>query len=419
MPVHSPHLASSTSPHYQIPSQFHHNQALCNCNVHSSSYISSHSNQLHQPLQQISNSFPALASGYSQNNFCSIHASEYVPPPPPAPTQAPPNSSFYHLQQNLPHSKSLDQYDSGGKPNGNIHRLSLDHNYNDNFSNLNHQPPTAGLYDCIETIALNHPYNQPNARSPLPYNLISNNSLGQVQVPSQQQVYPSEWGYYHQLHQQLPTPVSDYKNFTDFTDSSSPAMPDSELISFNDTSSLSKLDGKLRSSLKKSSHEHNNQELEYLRLLKKRERLSCSDANSRTHDDVIAELDSMNISSNGHGPPKGHQSSNKNNGVAGSSIPSVKLKTKSISTSTEISSDYFNQHEHKRTSKLETKSSDRSNSDKYKPPQQPQIIVPPGEWSCRFCTFLNPNAKKICEMCSKSKDFFLDADKTTSTATCV
>jgi hypothetical protein len=203
-------------------------------------------------------------------------------------------------------------------------------------------------------------------------------------------------------------------------------MPDSELISFNDTPS-SKSEAKLRSSLKKSSREEHDHELEYLRSLKKREHMSCSDTSSRTHDDVIAELDSMNLTtttSNGHGPPKGYNTTSKSNGSipnhtnAGSS--SAKLRTKSVSTTTETSSNHHHHHEHKRTSSMLESSSNRSNSDKYKPPQQPQIIVPPGEWSCRFCTFLNPDAKKICEMCSKSKDFFQDPDKTsTATATCV
>ncbi|XP_055687359.1 protein tamozhennic [Lutzomyia longipalpis] len=42
--------------------------------------------------------------------------------------------------------------------------------------------------------------------------------------------------------------------------------------------------------------------------------------------------------------------------------------------------------------------------------------VPQNEWSCRFCTYLNPDSRKICEMCSKSKDFFFSQDKT---PTCV
>ncbi|XP_004526390.2 protein tamozhennic [Ceratitis capitata] len=40
------------------------------------------------------------------------------------------------------------------------------------------------------------------------------------------------------------------------------------------------------------------------------------------------------------------------------------------------------------------------------------------EWSCRFCTFLNPNSKRICEMCCRSKDLNLDAT-VSHTPTCV
>ena len=43
------------------------------------------------------------------------------------------------------------------------------------------------------------------------------------------------------------------------------------------------------------------------------------------------------------------------------------------------------------------------------------------EWSCQHCTFLNVTEQKICEICSKSRDFFLDSDKNVgkSSATCV
>uniref|UniRef100_A0A182K4A4 RanBP2-type domain-containing protein n=1 Tax=Anopheles christyi TaxID=43041 RepID=A0A182K4A4_9DIPT len=44
------------------------------------------------------------------------------------------------------------------------------------------------------------------------------------------------------------------------------------------------------------------------------------------------------------------------------------------------------------------------------------------EWNCNFCTYLNPDVKRICDMCSKSRDFRLDGTTTTSngtTATCV
>lgn len=393
------------------------------CNIHPSTYAqSSMHNQIPPPPLP-----PGTSSYYgptSYNQPCSLHAN-YVPPPPP-----PASSSSYYQQsqQNLPHSKSLDQYEGVKQiqPNGNIHhRLSLDQNYK-----LNHQqhlsPVATGPLDCIDAFAYNHPYNQPNVRSPLPYNL-SNNPLGQAQ--SQQSYYPPEWGYYHQLHQQsLPTPVSDYKSYTDFTDSSSPAMPENELISFNDAPQSNRSDNKLRSSLKKSLHEQEQEhELEMLRSLKKRDYISCSESSSRTHEEIMAELESLRITSNGHGPPKGYPT--KSNGIgsnsmsapqtSSSAVQNSKTRTKSVSTTTESSNHH---HEHKRTSSVMESCSSRSNSDKYKPPQQPQVIVPPGEWSCRFCTFLNADSRKICEMCSKSKDFF-DADKSSSTAaataTCV
>ncbi|XP_034654669.1 protein tamozhennic [Drosophila subobscura] len=47
---------------------------------------------------------------------------------------------------------------------------------------------------------------------------------------------------------------------------------------------------------------------------------------------------------------------------------------------------------------------------KQPPPVSTQLIVTsPNEWSCRFCTFLNPDTKRICEMCCRSKDFNLEA----------
>ncbi|XP_017045183.1 protein tamozhennic [Drosophila ficusphila] len=47
---------------------------------------------------------------------------------------------------------------------------------------------------------------------------------------------------------------------------------------------------------------------------------------------------------------------------------------------------------------------------KQPPAVSPQLIVTsPNEWSCSFCTFLNPDTKRICEMCCRSKDFNLEA----------
>lgn len=338
-------------------------------------------------------------------------------------------------------------------------------------------------FDCIDSIAFNHPYNQPNARSPLPYNLSSN--LGHHLTQEQYYAPPDPTGmhnhfdyqrsmyndYYHQqmMMQQLPTPVNEYQaKSNEFSDSSSPAMQENELISFgSDTASRSKpAEVKLRSSLKKSTLSTSDSlefepelNLSELRALKHGKVLTPgNDVKSRegygnyqqwdhvfqnlekethsknivgNHDDKVAaelQLENLKLTSNGHGPPKLHH---KSNGVphrmsemtarssSGNHTTPVqnKARTKSVSAAQEV-----NNHEHKRTSSvLETTTSNRSNSNshKHKLPQQPQIVVPPGEWSCRFCTFLNIDAKKICDMCSKSKDFFLDADKNPATATCV
>lgn len=47
----------------------------------------------------------------------------------------------------------------------------------------------------------------------------------------------------------------------------------------------------------------------------------------------------------------------------------------------------------------------------------PPVLSTEDEWSCRFCTFLNDNSNRICEMCAKSRDFNLEGKSTS--ATCV
>lgn len=485
------------------------------------------------------NQAPPTNSYYNQP--CSMHmASNFTPP----------NSFYQQPQHHLPHSKSLDQYDGKVPPNGvNHHRLSLDHNYK--MNQHQHLSPTQQPqppFDCIDSIAFNHPYNQPNARSPLPYNLSSN--LGHHMTSEQyyptatdptagmHNHYPRSYGsdFYHpqMMPHQLPTPVQDYHQKSyEFSDTSSPAMPENELISFGNEPTMVRpkaTELKLRSSLKKNTQSTSEsaeieQELNELRALKRGKSNTPASTSSEikardgignyqawdyvfqnlekdntknmigNHDDKVAaelQLENLKLTSNGHGPPKLHQ---KSNGVAhrmsessapyrmtdssahhrmsessaphrmsessaqqrmpessashrmsDSSAPhrmsessthhrmsessaqrssgnhtasvQTKTRTKSVSTGTEASN-----HEHKRTSSvMETSSRSNSHVQKHKLPPQPQIIVPPGEWSCRFCTFLNPDAKKICDMCSKSKDFFLDADKNAASAaaaTCV
>lgn len=451
--------ASSSHPYQQQ----HQTQPMCSshCSVHPYNH-----NQAPPP-----NSFYNPAA-YAQP--CSLHMqNSFVPP-----------NGFYQPQHNLPHSKSLDQYDGKMPPNGNgnvHHRLSLDHNYKINqHLSPSQQPPTIAPFDCIDSIAFNHPYNQPNARSPLPYNLSSNLGQHMQQQQQQEQYYPPPdpmsrftqhpprqfygAGDFH--NHQLPTPVLDYKMY-EFSDSSSPAMPENELISFGNehTSRLKPGEVKLRSSLKKNipsssellEFEHELNELRALKRIKSVTPSSTSSDKARdgignyqswdyvynnleketstknmvgNHDDKVAaelQLENLKITSNGHGPPKLHPKSNgvphrmsdttarSSSGHNHNSSIQTKSRTKSVSTATEMSN-----HEHKRTSSvLETSSRSNNSTLKHKPPVQPQIVVPSGQWSCRFCTFLNPDEKKICEMCSKSKDFFLDADKNPATATCV
>lgn len=429
------------------------------------------------------------------NSHCSVHPFTHNQAPPPNSYYSPsaynqpcnlhmqnnfvPPNNYYQPQHSLPHSKSLDQYDGKMPPNGiNQHRLSLDQNYkmNQHLSpSSQHQSVMPPPFDCIDSVAFNHPYNQPNARSPLPYNLSSN--IGHHMNMTQEQYYPSPVpdphyprqypgpDYYHQqmMPPQIPTPVSDFhlKSY-DFTDS--PANQDNELIAFGNDMRLKPHEMKLRSSLKKSTHStsdsldlEQDMKLSELRALKRNPGNANNDVKARdgignyqtwdyvfqnleketnsknivgNYDDKVAaelQLENLKLTSNGHGPPKAHQ--HKSNGVPhrmsetsmrSSSNPTAssqsKSRTKSVSTGAEASN-----HEHKRTSSVMETTSSRSNNNvqKHKPPQQPQIIVPAGEWSCRFCTFLNPDAKKICEMCSKSKDFFNDVDKSPATATCV
>ncbi|XP_055529650.1 protein tamozhennic [Wyeomyia smithii] len=39
------------------------------------------------------------------------------------------------------------------------------------------------------------------------------------------------------------------------------------------------------------------------------------------------------------------------------------------------------------------------------------------EWNCKFCTYLNPNTIRICEMCCKSQDFDVNSSGSTTAAT--
>lgn len=50
--------------------------------------------------------------------------------------------------------------------------------------------------------------------------------------------------------------------------------------------------------------------------------------------------------------------------------------------------------------------------------QQQTVLSTANEWSCKFCTYLNPNTKRICDICCRSRDLALDAGKN-APPTCV
>lgn len=261
----------------------------------------------------------------------------------------------------------------------------------------------------------------------------------------------------------LPTTVSDFHHTLhqrNLSDASSPAIHDPELISFTNEPVRVKptSEAKLRSSLKKGTHSTSesvdfDHEMHELRALKREKSLTpastSSDIKSRdgignsqawdylfqnlekdetkkskivTADEKIAaELENLKLTANGHGPPRDRSLSHKTNSISRSmpldksSGQHTKARTKSVSAAATSDTQASN-HEHKRTSSV------MESNQRVQMQKAPELIVGVNEWSCRFCTFLNPNTKKICEMCSKSKDFFLDADKSTTaaaTATCV
>ncbi|XP_055917342.1 protein tamozhennic [Eupeodes corollae] len=105
--------------------------------------------------------------------------------------------------------------------------------------------------------------------------------------------------------------------------------------------------------------------------------------------------------------------------------PSLKSSTKHLNNNFEEDNNHHQQQQQQ--SSNERVVSSRLSSSSSRPPSiianntinpiATQVIVTsPNEWSCRFCTFLNPDTKRVCEMCSKSKNLILES---TNTPTCV
>jgi hypothetical protein len=451
--------------HYFIfldPYASHYQQQLCSSHCSMHSYNNQAIPPLPLPLAQ-----PQQNPYYHYAQPCTLHSQNtystpVMPPVPVIPASSSPSSSLSNncFQHHLPHSKSLDQYDGANKihANGvNQHRLSLDsHNYNKipppppphhlSPSQLQSQHGSgASTFDYMDPAFNHHPYNQPNVRAPLPYNLSSNlgnhfsnqDGNGTGYYASNNEHHHIRNDYYQQPMMQLPMPVNDY------CQQHHPPPPQ---MDFKPPPEV-----KLRSSLKKSTPHSTSDsldmeaELNELRALKREKSSTPASTSSemKTRDGIgnyqtwdyvfqnlekevvekkktitadekiAAELESLKITVNGHGPPRDRHAKPIKNGVQTSN--QTKMRTKSVSTSTDLSP--MHPHEHKRTSSVSTES-----NHKIQMPKLPELVVGKDEWSCRFCTFLNPNTKKICEMCSKSKDFFLDADKSSvaaATATCV
>lgn len=452
------------------------------------------------------------------------------------------NSYYYEDQQNqhhLPHSKSLDQYDnSGNKINGGVqhqHRHSLDHSISNNYKMNQHIVPNPHQhhqlqqqiqhhqhqqqlmpYDCVDSCGYNaynnHPYNHPNNRFPLPYNLSSD--LGVLSAPpppppptmrDPEQYYngnPMAMQYFqhHPLmaHQiQLPTSVTDYhpnqqQKGYDMSDNS-PIMADNELINFETEPQRTRpMEVKLRSSLKKnvdsmnysgavkssrkspqhenyndnyddkeqcSSSNHrptgakNNNEIKnkdgignyhsWDYVYKNLEEQVCNKDQGDRADEIAAEIQMKNLQINNTEAPKLHPKSNgngnahrmqdsnnkpssdnhnlnhnSNNFVNNKSPPS--RRTKSTTSNGDI-----NTKENVTTMTRNSNVNNKSNTNTLNRQKQSvndkstnkQSTV---EWSCPHCTFINTDAKRICEMCSKSKDYYTEPEKPAkATATCV
>lgn len=93
------------------------------------------------------------------------------------------------------------------------------------------------------------------------------------------------------------------------------------------------------------------------------------------------------------------------------------LATKSSNKSTSAMTNNHHHHHQAKTTIKQPNGSIKHKAPLATPPSLPSPVN--NEWSCRFCTFLNHESKRICEMCAKSRDFNLDAAGKTSTATCV
>lgn len=149
-------------------------------------------------------------------------------------------------------------------------------------------------------------------------------------------------------------------------------------------------------------------------------------------DDLGLDIDRLNIQIVDPAPPpieRSTKAAHVRNCSNSSSVKAPELPSKPAkhhlnnNKSTSAMTNNNNHHPHHLTSNsINARSHQQPNGSIHKksslatPPPLPSPVN--NEWSCRFCTFLNHESKRICEMCAKSRDFNLDAAGKTST-TCV
>lgn len=464
---------------------------------------------------------------------CSVHAK---PGSQQSPSVPPPPAQFGYPQ--IPHSKSLDQYDPNGLINPNVpHRHSFDHPFGEQAAA---HIPSMPSYDCIDGAhaacnynAFNtHPYNVSGNRFPLPYNLSSSLNNGGYAIPNGQltnkayavpnncyppqmaappapphitpakMIHPDEYyvtrtsGYYSGLpqvqQQQQPPPGLPLDHTSKYTSIGSQAnvgtlidldpkpYPTSILKKdtrhtsqhINNASSSNKrykdlLSGDLvpstfektsrhsdfdsydddLSKSKSSSQATKNQDgigsyESWNYVFKNLEKqgynkdLGGQHYDQDGHDDDLAhEIDRLNIQIVDPVPPPVERStkvahhvrncSNSSSNIKAPDLPSKPPKHHANnikSTSAMTNNNNNNHHPHH---PLTTSNSIKQPNGSINKKSSLATTLPPlpspvnNEWSCRFCTFLNHESKRICEMCAKSRDFNLDATGKTSTATCV
>jgi hypothetical protein len=400
----------------------------------------------------------------------------------------------------------LDQYDQNLSHNQYFHqhRHSVDHA----ITLKNQQPPS---YDCVDASSSNfsafknHPYNVPNNRFPLPYQ-ISNSNIGMYgngmickgqqqpthqpitdqfydpmsyrappppqnyqhpyyQQPVPQMINEEQYPYYQQpIHHHHHPPVPQQAKQQSEATIYSEIIPPPELINFSDNPKSPHLrssgaeEVKLKSSLRAPKQEYllynncdgqnksnsgqttptTNTNSDSVNV-KSQDGIGSYDtwnfvfknlekqgyregAAMESPDELINDFNEMHLS-NSSGKKSKNSSLAKN---MSKQLPQTPIAQKSTERHTngnaknsssvqsknpvQKSNVKVNGSGHRNESANGTKTTKKKSIEQNKSPD----LEADAFWNCRFCTFLNPETIRICQMCAKSKDFFLDSDNGTT-----